>query len=342
MPFTPLHLGPALALGYMLRRVLHWPTFIIANLLVDVEPLLVLTGLLGDYPLHGYLHTLLASLLAGPLLGYAMSQVDRPLRDLYRGLALVGEEGGGVRGYVSAGALGWALHVLLDAPLYSDIKPLYPSPINPFLMHQRYVGLYLNLVFLTLLAGVAACSVNMLAANTRRYGLPRALMQVGISLILASLLLLSTLNPLSFPASMVTATCGLTAFHVAMIHLARPRRRRIAASLACMLAAVSVVTLRFAYQRLPLGDVEQLSSMLARDWPLSTLLPWVMVLAGLLMLYHPVKDVARDLADERLRHAYAVLVLGWVLSMLLAGIFVLAVALLLMLAEVTKTGVAAT
>jgi len=42
MPFTPFHLGPALTIGLPLRRFIHAPTFIVANVIVDVEPFLVM------------------------------------------------------------------------------------------------------------------------------------------------------------------------------------------------------------------------------------------------------------------------------------------------------------
>ena len=72
MPFTPLHLGPALAIGYIVRKRVHWPTFILANIIVDIEPLLVLVLGMMSYPLHGYLHTFISSLIMGSLLGYIM------------------------------------------------------------------------------------------------------------------------------------------------------------------------------------------------------------------------------------------------------------------------------
>jgi len=71
MPFTPFHLGPALGFWLPLRKYLHVPTFLVANILVDVEPFLVLSlGL--DYPLHGYLHTFIVAFILGLALGYAM------------------------------------------------------------------------------------------------------------------------------------------------------------------------------------------------------------------------------------------------------------------------------
>lgn len=42
MPFTLYHLGPSLGLGLPLRKYVHAPTFILANVIVDVEPFLVL------------------------------------------------------------------------------------------------------------------------------------------------------------------------------------------------------------------------------------------------------------------------------------------------------------
>jgi len=337
MPFTPLHLGPALVLGYVFKRRLHWPTFIIANLIVDIEPLLVFTGLLKDYPLHGYLHTFLASLIAGSLLGYGMFYVDGFLRTYFKGLALMGEDREDLCNYILAGVLGWMLHVLLDAPLYYDIKPLYPILTNPFLIGQDYVHLYLNLTFLTLLAGVITYLINLFKVNSSIYGLPQKLMQVGASLILASILLLSTFNPLSFPTSIAVTTCGLILLYTAMTYLIKQRKRRTITSLACMLVALSIITLKFTYLRITYNDVELFLTTLVNDWLLSMLLPWVMVLIGLLLLYHPVRDLARELNSKSFLHIYIALVMGWTLTIVVIGIFVFTTALFLILLEVTKT-----
>ncbi len=58
MPFTLFHLGSALAVGLPLRRMIHAPTLILASIVLDLEPIAVI--LLGlDYPLHGFMHTLI-------------------------------------------------------------------------------------------------------------------------------------------------------------------------------------------------------------------------------------------------------------------------------------------
>ena len=130
MPFTPFHFGPALGVGLPFRSYIHVPTFILANVIVDVEPFLVLfLGL--RYPLHGYLHTCLLALLAGVVLGYVMFFLERFLQPLYKAFLLEPADNLNAKSFVAAGALGTAFHVLLDSPLYPEIQPFFPLTINP-------------------------------------------------------------------------------------------------------------------------------------------------------------------------------------------------------------------
>jgi len=130
VPFTPFHFGPAVAVGIPLRKHLHVPTFILANVVVDVEPFLVLfLGL--RYPLHGYLHTFILAFFAGLILGYAMFLLERILYPLYAMFLLEKDQALSLRSFMVAGALGTVLHVLLDSPLYRDIQPFYPITVNP-------------------------------------------------------------------------------------------------------------------------------------------------------------------------------------------------------------------
>jgi len=130
MPFTAFHLGPAVGLGLPLRRYIHTPTFILANVVVDVEPFLVLfLGL--RYPLHGYLHIFFLALLLGLALGYTMFLLEKPLHPLYRTFLLEPAINLNPKSFILAGVSGTLLHVLLDSPLYSDIRPFYPLTANP-------------------------------------------------------------------------------------------------------------------------------------------------------------------------------------------------------------------
>jgi hypothetical protein len=130
MPFTPFHLGPALGFGLPLRKYLHVPTFLVASILVDVEPFLVLSlGL--DYPLHGYLHTFIVAFILGLALGYAMFLSEGISRSLYKTFLLESNATPKLESFIVAGVLGTMLHVLLDSPLYDDIRPFYPLLANP-------------------------------------------------------------------------------------------------------------------------------------------------------------------------------------------------------------------
>jgi membrane-bound metal-dependent hydrolase YbcI (DUF457 family) len=128
MPFTLYHFGPHASVALPLHRYLDIPIFIGANVVVDFEPLLVMTFNL-DYPLHGYCHTLLIGSLVGlawataafPLrhfIGKIMSFLRLPYASSFAKMAI-------------SGVAGVWLHVLFDAPIYYDIQPFYPIKANP-------------------------------------------------------------------------------------------------------------------------------------------------------------------------------------------------------------------
>lgn len=139
MPFTPFHLGPAVVVGLIFRRYLHAPTFIVASIILDLEPFTVLVfGL--RYPLHGYLHTFMVAFGIGLLLGYTMYVLDRVFKPLWNILLLTPIINFKSGSFFIAGSSGTLLHVLIDSPLYYDMKPLYPIPINP-LYNPNLTGL---------------------------------------------------------------------------------------------------------------------------------------------------------------------------------------------------------
>lgn len=124
MPFTFYHLGPALAFGLPLRKFLHLPTFIVANVILDIEPLLVMMyGL--NYPLHGYLHTVLSAVGVGLLLGFVMFKLEGHMKNFYFKLQLENNSLR-LRSFLVAGIFGALLHMFFDSLLYSEMKPLFP------------------------------------------------------------------------------------------------------------------------------------------------------------------------------------------------------------------------
>ncbi|MHC4250374.1 MAG: hypothetical protein ACYS9X_14695 [Planctomycetota bacterium] len=142
MPLTPYHFGPHACVALPLRRYLDVSVFIGANVIVDIEPLIVMRfGLIAVYPLHGYAHTFLLGALVGlawatamyplrGLIGKAMRLVRLPYEPTYLKMAL-------------SGVLGVWLHVIFDSLLlYRDIRPFFPLDANPFLGLVSWGTLY--------------------------------------------------------------------------------------------------------------------------------------------------------------------------------------------------------
>ncbi len=128
MPFTPFHFGPHACVGLAFHKRIDVPVFILANVIVDVEPLLVMVfGFL--YPLHGYAHTFIGAAFIGGLWGsvafWKRSYIDQLMR--FFGFSY----NTSFLKCLISGALGGVFHVLLDAPLYYDIKPFFPLSDNP-------------------------------------------------------------------------------------------------------------------------------------------------------------------------------------------------------------------
>jgi len=159
MPFTSFHLGPGLLLGLVFFGYLDFPTFLIANVIVDVEPFLVL-ALNLNYPIHGFLHSFLCSTLLALLLAVTFQKVRARLTPFTEIFEL--EQKISLRSVLLASFSGAHLHVLLDSPLYSDIKPFYPLDVNPFLSNNPYIsfGMYAVCV-LSFIGGIAIYIVKL-------------------------------------------------------------------------------------------------------------------------------------------------------------------------------------
>jgi membrane-bound metal-dependent hydrolase YbcI (DUF457 family) len=163
MPYTPFHLGPALGLGLPFRKYVHVPTFMLANVILDVEPFLVLQyGL--NYPLHGYLHTFLLSFFVGLLLGYAAFILERFVQPIYKVVLLESSSSLNLKSFLLSGALGTWLHVLLDSPLYADIQPFYPLTTNPLYNPALSIEVYSLCIWMGLFGIVWYASLLIFSA----------------------------------------------------------------------------------------------------------------------------------------------------------------------------------
>ena len=138
MPFTPYHLGPALFLGLLFIGFIDFPTFLIASVIVDIEPFLVLFFNL-NYPLHGFFHSLMGGTLVAIPLALIMHKIRDKISPLLSFFKL--EQEISFKRIFVASLLGIYIHILLDSRIYTDIQPFYPSTYNPLLTTGILAGL---------------------------------------------------------------------------------------------------------------------------------------------------------------------------------------------------------
>jgi len=124
MPFTPYHFGPNGFIGLTFRKWIDIPVFVLANVVVDVEVLVIVLFNLG-WPRHRYCHTLLIGAAVGGLWGvaaYRLRHLFKKIMQLFR-IPYKAD----LRRMVVSGVLGVWLHVLIDAPYHSDIMIFWPN-----------------------------------------------------------------------------------------------------------------------------------------------------------------------------------------------------------------------
>jgi membrane-bound metal-dependent hydrolase YbcI (DUF457 family) len=146
MPFTPYHFGPAALIGLPLKRWIDIPVFVLANVVIDFEPLAVMVYQL-DYPLHGYFHTYLFGGIIGLVWGLAAYLLFRPVMKLfqvpYQPTLLM---------MLLSGLFGVWLHVFIDSFLYPEMNPFWPVKGNPFHAAVSYQTVFL------------ICEISLIAA----------------------------------------------------------------------------------------------------------------------------------------------------------------------------------
>ena len=128
MPFTPYHVGPAILVALLLYPLLDLPTFLIASVIIDIEPLAVLLGLV-NWPLHGVFHSLTIGTVVGLLLALPMFLVRKYTKPIQIGITLPGQRS--IRNIIISSLSGVWIHVILDALMYSDLNLFYPLKWNP-------------------------------------------------------------------------------------------------------------------------------------------------------------------------------------------------------------------
>ena len=125
MPFTPFHLGIALLLVGLFYRRLDALGVLVGSVVLDIWPFFVLfLGL--PYSLHGFSHSFLIAVAVSIVLAFVRIKfkfIKTKLSFLATFFSFL---------------IGTFSHVLLDAPLYSDMVPFWPFTFNPFLGWYSY------------------------------------------------------------------------------------------------------------------------------------------------------------------------------------------------------------
>jgi membrane-bound metal-dependent hydrolase YbcI (DUF457 family) len=138
MPLTPFHIGPGLFIPLLLFNIIDLPTFLIASVILDIEPILVLFLNL-QYPLHGFFHTFLIGTVVALILTFVMVKIRRLFSPLMSSFKL--EQKWSFTSILIAALSGIYLHLFLDAQMHWDMQPFYPLTINPLLDLSSLAGL---------------------------------------------------------------------------------------------------------------------------------------------------------------------------------------------------------
>ncbi|MDH5266382.1 MAG: hypothetical protein OEW62_01745 [Candidatus Bathyarchaeota archaeon] len=165
MPLTPFHLGPGLLIGLLLLSYIDFTTFLVASVIADVEPIIVIIFDL-DYPLHGFFHSLLGGTIVAFLLAAVMSKARESLSPLLSFFKL--EQKSTFKNILLASLTGIYIHILLDSRIHRDIRPFYPMDFNPFLSSSTLDGWDVHVLCVWCFVGAAAIYLIRLFLIWRR------------------------------------------------------------------------------------------------------------------------------------------------------------------------------
>ncbi|MEM2005100.1 MAG: hypothetical protein QW705_06505 [Zestosphaera sp.] len=241
-----------------------------------------------------------------------------------------------MKGYVVAGVVGWLLHTFYDAPLYSEMMPLYPAQVN--ILYDAIPYHILHGIYTTLLyAGALTYLAHLLKTNSNKYGVDVALMQTGLLLVLLGLWLMIVPGLTAFLLSVAMTAVGLLAFYMQFMKIALPWRSRVTLSMLSTLIALLTFSAGFALH-LPdwNANIKVLMSIISRSYLTLLIIPWISTLIGLLLLIHPLRELARRTSDSTLRRLAIMLPVSWLLTILLVGVLMLSLAVILLAANIIK------
>jgi len=147
MPYTPFHFGPSGFIALTLRKWIDIPVFVLANVIVDIEVLVIM--LLGiGWPVHRYCHTLLIGAAVGIVWGLAAYLLRNFFKKIMK-IFHISYKTGFWKMLVS-GVLGAWFHVVIDAVYHWDVRMFWPSSAKPLhaLLTRQQVNIICTIFFI--------------------------------------------------------------------------------------------------------------------------------------------------------------------------------------------------
>ena len=131
MPFTPLHMGPGLLIKALLQGCFSLIIFGWAQLLMDIQPLLVI--ITGKGHMHGFSHTYTGATLIAIISAWSgkwvysliMKFISNDFTMYQKQLFAVPKKLTTIVCITSA-LIGTYSHVVLDSIMHADVEPFYP------------------------------------------------------------------------------------------------------------------------------------------------------------------------------------------------------------------------
>ena len=147
MPLTPYHLGPSFWIGMSFLRIFDFLTLLIASVIVDIEPSCVLQFDF-NYSLHGFFHSFLGGSMVAGLTAAAMYFLKDYFKKVMAEFKL--EQDSPLKKILWTSFFGVYTHILLDAPLYCDMRSFYPFQNNPFygMFSSQHIYLFCTFSFI--------------------------------------------------------------------------------------------------------------------------------------------------------------------------------------------------
>lgn len=133
MPFTLFHVGPSALIALPLKRFIDVPVFILSNVIIDLEVLVVMISGVTFYPDSG-LHPIAHTFTYGSIIALAWGGAALFLRKRFHTLMTefkLKYHSNTLKILVSA-LFGFWFHLLLDCFYHYDLHPFYPfTLVNP-------------------------------------------------------------------------------------------------------------------------------------------------------------------------------------------------------------------